>query len=125
MPVLTEQATAVRARDPLAELSPRERQIFDLIGQGYRPAEIGTMLGIAADTVGVHRGRMLAKLGIANSIELEKLACAIATQRLRTALNTAVNDFATVADLAGPASSAGAYALAAIGRITVVVEGAQ
>lgn len=111
-----------RAQDPLALLTPRGRQIFTLIGQGYRPAEIGTMLGIARKTVNVHCERILIRLGLDTSTELQKLACATTTQRLRAALAVAIRDFATVSDLAGHATPAGVHAQSSIKRILPAAE---
>ena len=122
MPVITEQAATLRAQALLARLTPRERQIFDLVGIGLRCAEISQRLGIAPGTVDAHKSRILLKLGIDSSTELRKFACGITTQRLRTALAAATRDLETVADLAGHTTPAGAHALSSIKRIASAAE---
>lgn len=51
----------------LAELTPREREVMELVITGRHNREIAGALGISARTVEVHKARMMAKLG-ANSI---------------------------------------------------------
>ena len=47
----------------LAKLSPREKQIFTMIGREMSSAEIGKALGITTQTVLVHRKRIGKKTG--------------------------------------------------------------
>ena len=57
-----------------ARLSPREREVLQLVAEGYTSAEIGARLGISPKTVEVHRGRISAKLGIQGVPGLVKYA---------------------------------------------------
>ena len=57
-----------------ARLSPREREVLQLVAEGYTSAEIGGRLGISPKTVEVHRGRISAKLGIQGVPGLVKYA---------------------------------------------------
>jgi two-component system, NarL family, response regulator LiaR len=50
--------------DPLDRLTARERQVLQLIGEGYRNKQIALELGISEKTVKTHVGRLLAKLGV-------------------------------------------------------------
>lgn len=50
--------------DPLAELTPREREVLALVAEGRSNAEIGERLGIAEKTVKVHLTSVFAKLGV-------------------------------------------------------------
>lgn len=50
--------------DPLATLTPRERQILDQLAQGLSSKEIARQLGISPATVDVHRNRILGKLNV-------------------------------------------------------------
>lgn len=43
--------TALGRRSNVNQLSPRERQVFDLLRQGKSNAEIASMLGISVRTV--------------------------------------------------------------------------
>ena len=62
------------ADDPLAALSPRERQIMLLVVRGRTSAEIGTALHLSPKTVDTYRSRLMAKLGVANLPALVRLA---------------------------------------------------
>jgi len=57
-----------------ARLSPREREVLQLVAEGYTSAEIGGRLGISPKTVEVHRGHISAKLGIQGVPGLVKYA---------------------------------------------------
>lgn len=54
--------TPESAKHPLALLSPRERQILDLIVAGRSSREIGEQLGISPATVNNHRTQIKAKM---------------------------------------------------------------
>lgn len=47
-------------------LTPRERQIAPLIGQGMTSKQIGERLGISHRTVETHRARLMKKFGVNN-----------------------------------------------------------
>ena len=64
------------AHDPLASLSSREREIFDLIVRGHTNADIGTSLYIALRTVETHRQNIMRKLGMGSAVELVRFAAA-------------------------------------------------
>lgn len=57
-----------------AELSNREREILQLIGEGYTSKEIGQEIGISPKTVDVHRLRIMKKLHARNLTQLVKYA---------------------------------------------------
>lgn len=65
------QAAGVRKSE---RLSPREREVLQLVAEGYTSAEIGARLGISPKTVEVHRSRISAKLGIQGVPGLVKYA---------------------------------------------------
>ncbi len=48
-------------------LSPRERQVFELVAEGMSQREIAEFLTIKRSTVSVHIGRIAKKLPEANS----------------------------------------------------------
>ena len=60
----------------LAQLTPRERQVLDLVGQGLHAKEIARDLGISPRTVEVHKARLMTKLGARNVSELVRFALA-------------------------------------------------
>ena len=49
-------------------LTPREREVLELIGQGANNAEIGSSLVVSEATVKTHVGRVLMKLGLRDRI---------------------------------------------------------
>lgn len=67
------QGQAVGGSEP-ARLSPREREVLQLVAEGYTSAEIGGRLGISPKTVEVHRSRISAKIGIQGVPGLVKYA---------------------------------------------------
>ena len=72
---LLDPAVAARLVDALAsgepddryeELTPREREVLELIGRGYSNKRIAVELGAAEKTVKNHVSHVLAKLGVAD-----------------------------------------------------------
>ena len=65
---LLDERTVTRRRvdhdDPTAELTPSERKILDLIGDGLSNREIGERLGVAEKTVKNHITALLSKMGL-------------------------------------------------------------
>ena len=65
---------AVQDGDPLSTLSPREKEILQLIAEEYTSAEIGKMLFISEKTVEKHRTKLMEKLNVRNLAGLVRLA---------------------------------------------------
>ncbi len=57
-----------------AMLSEREQQVFEMIGQGYRPRHIAEKLFMSVTTVGTHCKRIRMKLNVKNMQELIEYA---------------------------------------------------
>ena len=51
-------------------LSPREREVMELIATGKSMKHIASSLGISIQTCSKHRARILEKLGVTNDVEL-------------------------------------------------------
>ena len=77
---MTESGT-VRETDPLANLSPREREVLDLIVEGKSNQEIGGVLGISPNTVKLHVSFVLKSLNVANRTEAAAVAHAWRQQK--------------------------------------------
>lgn len=60
--------------DPLASLSPREKEIMQLIAEEHTSAEIAAFLSISEKTVEKHRANMMEKLHVRNLAGLVRLA---------------------------------------------------
>ena len=60
--------------EALAKLSPRERQVLDLVVASKPNKIIADILGISIKTVELHRANMMSKLGVRSLPELMKVA---------------------------------------------------
>lgn len=65
---------ATMAENPLERLSPREREILQLVVEGKTSAAIGEILFISAKTVDSYRSRLMEKLGLKDLPGLVKFA---------------------------------------------------
>jgi DNA-binding NarL/FixJ family response regulator len=50
--------------DPLDALTPRQREILQLVAEGHTSKEIGERLGLSFKTVEAHRGQIMERLGL-------------------------------------------------------------
>jgi DNA-binding NarL/FixJ family response regulator len=66
--------SALQDGDPLSNLSPREKEILQLIAEEHTSAEIGKMLFISEKTVEKHRKKLMEKLNVRNLVGLVRLA---------------------------------------------------
>jgi DNA-binding NarL/FixJ family response regulator len=55
-------------------LTPREREVLQLVAEGLTNAEIADSLGVSRKTVETHRRQIMEKLGLHNVAELTKFA---------------------------------------------------
>lgn len=80
--VLLDERTVTRRRadhnNPTADLTPSERKVLDLIGDGLSNREIGDRLGVAEKTVKNHITSLLAKMGLQRRTQV---AAWVASQR--------------------------------------------
>jgi DNA-binding NarL/FixJ family response regulator len=60
--------------DPLREITPRQREIWQLLAEGRTPKEIGHLVRISTRTVEFHKYRLMKRLGVGSSAELTSLA---------------------------------------------------
>lgn len=65
-----------QARERLARLTPREREVFELIVLGNSSKAAASTLDVSKKTVDLHRGNLMRKLGAGSVIELLRLALA-------------------------------------------------
>jgi DNA-binding CsgD family transcriptional regulator len=63
-----------RHGDPLSNLSPREKEILQLVAEQHTSAEIADLLFISEKTVEKHRARLVEKLNVRNLAGLVRLA---------------------------------------------------
>ena len=55
-------------------LTPREKQVLELVADGLPNKEIAARLGIGSETVKFHLGSVLGKLGASNRTDAVRLA---------------------------------------------------
>jgi DNA-binding NarL/FixJ family response regulator len=72
--VLAEATAAVTERSAIADLSPRERQVLQLIAEGASSKQAASVLGVTKRTVDHHRQNLMKKLGLFSVGELTKFA---------------------------------------------------
>jgi len=116
------QAYLSNARIPADPLSPREREVLQLIAEGMNMKEIGGLLGISERTAETHRARIMGKLNIRELAGLVRYAIAHHLIEVQSASPSA--------DLAGghlPSSPAAAPAspLPFPGRVPMTTGGAS
>jgi DNA-binding NarL/FixJ family response regulator len=62
------------SNDPLATLSPREREVLQLAAEGFGNTEIAEKLFISARTAETHRANLMRKLGLQTQTDLVRFA---------------------------------------------------
>ncbi|MDH7486385.1 MAG: response regulator transcription factor [Anaerolineae bacterium] len=68
------QRRAAGPKSPLERLTPRERQVLQLVAEGKSSAEIGDILALSPKTVDTYRSRLMQKLGLRDLPSLVKFA---------------------------------------------------
>lgn len=63
------RALAMPSEDPLAELTPREREVLALMTEGLSNKGIAARLSISEKTVKTHAGHVFAKLGVRDRVQ--------------------------------------------------------
>ena len=58
------------------DLTSRQREVLQLVAEGFTAKEIGAQLGISKKTVEFHKGRIMDRLGLRTASELTKYAVA-------------------------------------------------
>ncbi len=72
LPVMLSPRRDIHVRG-FAQLTPREREVLQLIAQGQSNKEAGRELGISPRTIEVHRARVMEKLGAKNTADLMRI----------------------------------------------------
>ena len=77
-PEVVSRLLARRAeRDPLADLTPREREVLGLMAEGHSNSAIGERLFIGRKTVETHIGTIFGKLGLLPDQEVDRRVRAV------------------------------------------------
>jgi FixJ family two-component response regulator len=62
------------------KLTPREKEVMELVVQGHLNKTIAAQIGTVEKTVKVHRGRVMQKMGVRSVAELVRLASKVITE---------------------------------------------
>jgi two-component system, LuxR family, response regulator FixJ len=62
-----------QVRQRIAELTPRERQILDMLVEGLISKEIAARIGVSTRTVEGHRRQVLRKMGVTSAAQLVRI----------------------------------------------------
>jgi DNA-binding NarL/FixJ family response regulator len=66
--------SASKEPSPRNALTPREREVVQLLAEGRSNKEVATMLGISVKTVEAHRANIMRKLQLHSSVDLARYA---------------------------------------------------
>lgn len=72
-----EQTEQARIQDRLDSLTPRERQVMDLVVQGYANKVIASRLDLSQRTVELHRAKVMDKMDASSLAQLVRIAIRI------------------------------------------------
>jgi len=72
--VLNEMQRSDKLSKVLKDLTPREREVMDLVVTGKHNREIAPALGISVRTVEVHKARLMAKLAVSSIPDLVRIS---------------------------------------------------
>jgi RNA polymerase sigma factor (sigma-70 family) len=72
-----EQREKAPLRSRFEQLTPREREILELVVEGHLNKQIASQLGLSIKTVEQHRARVMAKTGSGSLAELVRMAIAV------------------------------------------------
>lgn len=72
------QEDVMRARERMMLLTPREREVCDLVAHGLLNKQIADTLGASPRTIKLHRSRVMQKLGATSVADVVKLLARVA-----------------------------------------------
>ena len=79
--VTLQRAAERKAASKLIDkLTPREKEVMELVVQGHLNTNIAALIGTTVKTVTVHRGRVMKKMGVRSVAELVRLASKVITE---------------------------------------------
>ena len=79
--VRLQRAAERKAANKLIDkLTPREKEVMELVVQGHMNKNIAALIGTTEKTVKLHRGRVMQKMGVRSVAELVRLASKVTTE---------------------------------------------
>lgn len=70
-------------RDRYASLSPREREVMNLVVSGLANKQVGFRLGISEITVKAHRGKVMRKMNVDSLADLVRISVRLRSERTK------------------------------------------
>jgi RNA polymerase sigma factor (sigma-70 family) len=67
----------VQIQERLANLTPREHEVMEMVTDGKSNKEIANALGVSAKTIEAHRARVMEKMQAGSLAELVRMALAV------------------------------------------------
>lgn len=71
------QSEHIQVKKRLSSLTPREREVMDMVTEGKSNKEIANTLGVSAKTIEAHRARVMEKMQAGSLAELVRMALAV------------------------------------------------
>ena len=71
---LVESLQAPTRRQASGKLTPRQREVLQLLAEGHSMKEVAAILSVAPRTVAFHKYRMMDELGLKTNAELMQFA---------------------------------------------------
>jgi RNA polymerase sigma factor (sigma-70 family) len=87
---ILEQSEMRQLRQCLATLTPREREVMDLVVSGLLNKQVGAELGISEITVKAHRGKVMGKMKAESLADLVKMATKLPVKTAKVSVDTIV-----------------------------------
>lgn len=75
------KAELTKLQHRLSRLTPREREVMELVVSGLQNKQVAAMLGIAYITVQIHRGQVMRKMEAKSFAELVQMAIRLRARR--------------------------------------------
>jgi RNA polymerase sigma factor (sigma-70 family) len=74
--IVKHKSTPIQLRKSLTQLTPRQREVLQLLAEGKSPKDIAQLLNVSVKTVEFHKTRLMEQLDLHSTLALAKYAIA-------------------------------------------------